>query len=212
MTVIETLTVRVDADTADLRHALAQLDQDVAAATSGLDQDFVGLSDSVGRIGNTTQKLGGVFVRAFADAASGGRKLSDVLKELEKDILRLLIHRAVAGTIADTIGKGLSGFGLGAGIAAMFPLPFFAEGGRPRVGAPSLVGERGPEIFVPDIGGTILPRTALGGTTITINQNIAIAPDVSAVARAEIAKALPAIRAYAMQGVYEAKLRGAAPV
>jgi hypothetical protein len=33
----------------------------------------------------------------------------------------------------------------------------FAEGGRPPLGLASLVGEQGPELFVPDTAGTILP-------------------------------------------------------
>ena len=33
----------------------------------------------------------------------------------------------------------------------------FAEGGRPDVGKVALVGERGPELFVPDSAGTIIP-------------------------------------------------------
>jgi hypothetical protein len=38
----------------------------------------------------------------------------------------------------------------------------FADGGDPPVGVPSLVGERGPEIFVPREAGTILPNKMLG--------------------------------------------------
>ncbi len=34
----------------------------------------------------------------------------------------------------------------------------FANGGRPPVGAASIVGERGPELFVPDSAGTIIPN------------------------------------------------------
>jgi hypothetical protein len=40
---------------------------------------------------------------------------------------------------------------------AATPLFRFAGGGRPPVGVPSLVGERGAELFVPDRAGTILP-------------------------------------------------------
>lgn len=36
----------------------------------------------------------------------------------------------------------------------------FAEGGRPPVGVPSWVGERGRELFVPDVPGTIIPHGA----------------------------------------------------
>ena len=34
-------------------------------------------------------------------------------------------------------------------------LPGFADGGRPEINTVSLVGERGPELFVPDTAGTI---------------------------------------------------------
>lgn len=39
----------------------------------------------------------------------------------------------------------------------------FADGGRPPVGRMSLVGERGPELFVPSTQGAIIPNEALGG-------------------------------------------------
>jgi len=46
----------------------------------------------------------------------------------------------------------------------------FADGGRPPVGRPSIVGERGPELFVPGASGTIIPNEAMGGVNVgTIN-------------------------------------------
>ena len=39
----------------------------------------------------------------------------------------------------------------------------FADGGRPPLNQPSIVGERGPELFVPDSAGTIVPNEMLGG-------------------------------------------------
>jgi lambda family phage tail tape measure protein len=51
----------------------------------------------------------------------------------------------------------------------------FADGGDPPVGMASLVGERGPELFVPRTAGTIIPNHDLGkmgGTTTVINNNI----------------------------------------
>ena len=48
----------------------------------------------------------------------------------------------------------------------------FADGGRPPVGRTSLVGERGPELFVPDSAGTIVPNDQLGGGSTTVNFNI----------------------------------------
>ena len=52
----------------------------------------------------------------------------------------------------------------------------FADGGEPPVGVASLVGERGPELFVPKRAGTIIPNDKLmkqdGGTTVVNNYNI----------------------------------------
>lgn len=49
----------------------------------------------------------------------------------------------------------------------------FADGGNPPVGMASLVGERGPELFVPKTAGTIIPNHALSGmggnTNVTNN-------------------------------------------
>ena len=49
----------------------------------------------------------------------------------------------------------------------------FEKGGRPPVGQPSIVGEKGAELFVPDQAGTIVPNDNLGmGKQVTVNFNI----------------------------------------
>lgn len=45
----------------------------------------------------------------------------------------------------------------------------FANGGEPPVGQVSMVGEEGPELFVPKTRGTIVPNHALGGSTTVFN-------------------------------------------
>ena len=40
-------------------------------------------------------------------------------------------------------------------------LPGHATGGRPSVNKPSIVGERGPELFVPDRYGSVIPNGRL---------------------------------------------------
>lgn len=55
------------------------------------------------------------------------------------------------------------------------PMPQgFADGGSPPVGVASLVGERGPELFIPKTAGTIIPNGTLssvmgGGQTVNYN-------------------------------------------
>tara|TARA_Y100000004_G_scaffold16857_1_gene17454 strand:+ start:8828 stop:10792 length:1965 start_codon:yes stop_codon:yes gene_type:complete len=50
----------------------------------------------------------------------------------------------------------------------------FEKGGRPPVGQPSIVGEKGAELFIPDQAGTIVPNDKLGnmGKQVTVNFNI----------------------------------------
>lgn len=37
---------------------------------------------------------------------------------------------------------------------------------NPPVGVPSIVGENGPELFIPNTSGTIVPNGAYGGSII----------------------------------------------
>ena len=62
------------------------------------------------------------------------------------------------------IQRSLISYGVNAFLGGI-GLPGFANGGRPPVGRPSIVGEKGPELFVPDKAGTIIPNHQLGGST-----------------------------------------------
>ena len=53
-------------------------------------------------------------------------------------------------------------------------LPGFAAGGRPPVGKPAIVGERGPELFVPRQAGTIVPNHELGGGGGSVNISVSV--------------------------------------
>jgi len=66
------------------------------------------------------------------------------------------------GGVANPFGGGGSS-GVSFGSVNLGAAPRFANGGRPSVGRASIVGERGPELFVPDRAGTIIPNNAMGG-------------------------------------------------
>ena len=68
-------------------------------------------------------------------------------------------------------------FNLFGGASGIFKnLPTFAAGGKPPVGRPSIVGEKGPELFVPTTAGTIIPNNQLGGGVVN---NINVSVDAS---------------------------------
>jgi hypothetical protein len=63
---------------------------------------------------------------------------------------------------------------LAVGGALVNKIKGFEKGGRPPVGRPSIVGESGAELFVPDQAGTVVPNDKLGGMgkAVTVNFNI----------------------------------------
>ncbi len=100
---------------------------------------------------------------------------SDLLKNMAAELAASAVLKGIGGLFAGASG-GATGF-----LEAIFG-GAFAEGGRPPVGRASIVGERGPEIFVPDVAGRILSnaqsRAAMagasgaGGATVNINTTI----------------------------------------
>lgn len=70
-----------------------------------------------------------------------------------------------AGRILGAVSGPLSAVG-----GAIGKLPFLAAGGP--ITGPAIVGERGPELFIPGRAGTIIPNHALGGGGTVINVSV----------------------------------------
>ncbi len=96
-----------------------------------------------------------------------GTGITHVLMQTEsfgdaiRNIGKLFLSSAIQKGIGLFMTGGLSGagfFGSGGGLLGMLG---FADGGKPPVGRASIVGEKGPEIFVPDQAGTIVPNYRL---------------------------------------------------
>ena len=110
-----------------------------------------------------------------------------------KDIGLAVISQLLARFTIAKIGGG--GFDLGSALSASLTAVLgFAGGGRPPVGRVSVVGERGPELFIPSVAGTIVPNGGFGGggVSVTINAPGATAETVMMIRR-EIANVAPAL-------------------
>lgn len=107
----------------------------------------------------------------------------------------------IAGKLLDVGLSNLFGGG-GFNLGGLFGgLSTRATGGPAYTGNPTLVGERGPEVFIPSGPGRIVPNSQLGGGSVTFAPVIdARGADVAAVARLERAvqdvasQVIPAIR------------------
>lgn len=81
---------------------------------------------------------------------------SSILKDLVKIEMKALAMEGLKGLFGSSGGGG----GFLSTIATFFG---FAGGGDPPVGKASIVGENGPELFVPKTAGTIVPNNKLSG-------------------------------------------------
>ena len=79
---------------------------------------------------------------------------------------------SIFGSLFGGGGGGGGGFGVPVLTSGLDFSGAFADGGRPAVGKAALVGERGPELFVPNRSGTIIPNDQLGGSSNTVTVNV----------------------------------------
>ncbi len=110
---------------------------------------------------------------AITGAQSFGEAMSNVLNKIRDKLLDKALDN-IFGGFGENFGKsatGGKGKGIGGFIGGLFG---FADGGKPPVGRPSIVGERGPELFVPRSAGTVVPNEKIGGTNITNNISISV--------------------------------------
>ena len=164
--------------------AASPIQQFIASSTTQLnDLESVavrvsqGIGDAVGNaMANGIQGLveGTKTVeQVFADFL---KTIGDILMQEGTKMIATYTAIAIAKSLAGLFGGGSSAiaggstyggaasssiFSAGTGTAfGGMSIPGFAEGGRPPVGKASLVGEKGPELFVPSTAGTIIPADA----------------------------------------------------
>ena len=102
-----------------------------------------------------------------------GRKKQEQLKDIEPfagskgGFLQNLAKGAE--DLADRITPGLLGINFAFALDAFSRMAGFEDGGDPPIGIPSIVGESGPEIFVPKQQGTIIPNNKKINTQALLN-------------------------------------------
>ncbi len=181
-----------------------------------------GIADGVSKTFETT---GNKIFDAFARGEQGALNFKDILRQVLIDIQKTLFQVLVMDRITKAIREGISGSsGLSGFIGSLFTsgggdlsstMGSTASGGSvQQSGVPRMVGERGPELFVPGSAGVIKnnadTRSMMGGGGggVVINQNLNFALGVTNTVRSEIANMLPTIQQSTISAVADAKLRG----
>lgn len=138
---------------------------------------------------------------AFKGMITGAMGWKDALRSIINAVIdklwEMYVVQQIVGFVTKLISPGTGskdvGGTLGADFDKVFGVKPYATGGYPQAGKATLVGERGPELFIPSSSGKIVANHNLGGAGgLTINVDARGASDPAAV------------RAQVQQGILEA--------
>ena len=144
--------------------ATAQKNKEINTILGDTKNKTDAITDSTKNIKTAFEQIGDSIATGVSDALVGaiqgtkslGEAAAGILNDIGSQLLRLGINTVLGSVFGGPFAK----------------LPGFANGGRPPVGKPSIVGERGPELFVPSTAGTVIPNNAMGGVTNNIVVNV----------------------------------------
>ena len=165
------------------------------------------------------------LAKAFVTGQTEGLKFKSVLQslgqQLVKTILDLVIFNQlkagveiIGGKVGNAVLNRIFGGAAGTGTTGEVTSDagFRSTGGAMSAGMPKIVGERGPELFVPNQAGRVIPSSltpnAMGGGSIVVNQSLNFATGIQNTVRAEIISMMPQIQNQTVSAVAEARMRG----
>ncbi len=148
---------------------------DVRASTQGFQADIETMRSAVDTsLVDGFAKAGSALESGLVSAIRKGSLSFDDLKQVAMQSMNEIAAMALQNGIAPLTG-GSSGSGLGGLLtslaSSLFGLPGRATGGPVAPGSAYLVGERGPEVFVPTSAGRV---EANGGTAQSRDVHVAI--------------------------------------
>ena len=167
--------------------------------------------------------LADAFVSGKFSLQSLGDVFKQVIKQMIADAIKAQIIKHIIGPIFGAMGIPMAGGGgsvTGSGSSSMTftsASDSFASGGRisrRATGGPVLVGERGPELFIPHSAGVIrnnhdtMNMMGGSGNQPVVNQTINIDAGVSQTVRAEVMSMMPRIKQETIAAMIDGKRRG----
>ena len=181
--------------------ALEQMQKVYGAFEGAVNKAFSTVENSIIGLIRGTESLRGVL-----------RKMMEAfIADLTTSILKMLILDRLKKQVLGMIGASAGG-GFGAVIGAIFGRQ---GGGSVSNNTPYLVGEKGPELFIPNSSGRVAPMDKAGfgsqtrqQTPIVVEQHINFTTGVQATVRSEVLNLLPQIQNSTIAAVQEARLRG----
>ena len=153
------------------------LSRDFSTGWNGAASQFIADATNAGAMG---QKAFSSFTTNIGKSIdtfvqTGKFSFGDLTRSILQDLVKMELQFEEAQLFKML---GLDKSGGGSILGSIFSGLGFADGGDPPVGKASIVGENGPELFVPKTPGTIVPNNAMSGgnnnsptPTVTHNYN-----------------------------------------
>jgi hypothetical protein len=198
------------------------VEQFVAQYNKGIDSMSKKTEDLVptlsGELKDAITQTANAFSNEFVDSLAEGQGALESFKDFSDNIVKQIISIFIQLAIVNRILNNIFGantfdqFSFKGGFESATERKT-AGGGAAFGSQAMLVGERGPEIFVPHSNGNILnnmnsKKAIGGGGTTVINQSINFATGIVPTVRAEVTKMMPQIADVTKAAVQEAAMRG----
>ncbi len=150
------------------------------------------LTDPINQITAAAEGIGSAFANSFKGVVSGAMTAQEALSSFFQsvadrflDMAAQIIAKWIEMTILNSVLSLFPGGGMGLGGATaaagklnpavgfgVGPIGFRAAGGPVSAGSPYIVGEKGPELFVPGRSGGIVPNDSLGMGSANVVVNV----------------------------------------
>jgi hypothetical protein len=158
---------------ADVGNIIQGIPQDIAALNfDKLLANALAISEAQDEISRVLQTAGALGLDAFVTALTNlSPEQQLAIARMGLSVSQLYALNAGLGGINPTPVTGHYDYGTGTWVVGR------QSGGPVSPGMPYVVGEAGPELFVPKTAGTVMPHLAAGG--IVVNVGTAIGDDVS---------------------------------
>ena len=200
--------------------------------SDAIDSTDVALGDMREAVIDSSQSFTKDFTDALLDGQNALESFRDFARNIVSQIIAIFLQMEIVNKILNHVFSltGTNALPTSNILSGMFDTPpnalpigiggagagpdygSFAGGGRIQSGMATLVGERGPEIFVPNTGGTILnnmnAKNSMGGGNVVINQSVNFATGVETTVRSEVLKLLPTISEVTKASVMDSAIRG----
>lgn len=142
-------------------------------ASKRIEAQLKPIRDQLMKLKELGEFVGNGIANAFSDAFSAIgkgenpiRALGEALKSLVLDLIQAALRAFIVKAIVNAFAPGLGSIANGGALSGLIGgIPGFANGGQIAGRQLSVVGERGPELFVPSTSGRIIPNNQLNGIT-----------------------------------------------